>query len=309
MECFKKISQRHGATSLCQQASSGTISNHSTGYFLFTPPSGALANSTVNNYRNFSVSNDSQATVVNYSESFLTGTIIGSPELGYNFSSDAIEALVNITETPDGTFYVGFTDIPTLIGNLTKNLNIQMRQAADIDSSVIGTACRTETYVSVRWQWLSFPFILLVLTLVFLVTTILKNTKSEILPWKSSTTALLLHELTAEHHEKHADCERQDEMDTVAKDLKIKLQKTNDEWQLKWYEDKKAHLATVYSDHSQLMQKYPSKICSTIVPRLENHSSNHCQRYDLPQLYKTSRASPLQAPTLTWRFLSYDTID
>ncbi len=91
-----------------------------------------------------------------------------------------------------------------------------MRQAANANSSIVGTAWKTETYV---------------LTLVFLITTILKNAQNKISPWKSSITALLLHALAAKHHKKHAVHERQDEMDAVAKGLEIKLQKPQDGWQ------------------------------------------------------------------------------
>jgi len=98
-----------------------------------------------------------------------------------------MEALVNVTDYPDHSFTVELTNIPTLTGNLTRNLSIQMRQAANANSSMVGTAWKTETYV---------------LTLVFLITTILKNAQNKISPWKSSSTALLLHVLAANHHKK-----------------------------------------------------------------------------------------------------------
>lgn len=94
---------------------------------------------------------------------------------------------MNVTDYPDHSFTVELTNIPTLTGNLTRNLSIQMRQAANANSSMVGTAWKTETYV---------------LTLVFLITTILKNAQNKISPWKSSSTALLLHVLAANHHKK-----------------------------------------------------------------------------------------------------------
>ncbi len=97
-----------------------TYVNHSTGYFLFTPPSGALTNSTIDNLQNFSISNDSHVTIVNYFRSFLTGSVSGEPEFGFNSSSDAMEALVNVTDYPDHSFTVELTDVPTLIGNLKR---------------------------------------------------------------------------------------------------------------------------------------------------------------------------------------------
>ncbi len=90
-----------------------------------------------------------------------------------------------------------------------------MRPAANANSSMVGIAWKTETSA---------------LTLVFLI---LKNAQNKISPWKSSTTALLLHVLAAEHHKNYAFHERQDEMDAVAKGLGIKLQKPQDGWQLR----------------------------------------------------------------------------
>lgn len=58
-------------------------------------------------------------TIVNYFRSFLTGSVSGEPEFGFNSSSDAMEALMNVTDYPDHNFTVELTDIPTLKGNLS----------------------------------------------------------------------------------------------------------------------------------------------------------------------------------------------
>jgi hypothetical protein len=42
-----------------------------------------------------------------------------------------------------------------------------------------GSAYTIETYVHVKWEWLAFPFALLLLTLVFLVATMIKTTQRD----------------------------------------------------------------------------------------------------------------------------------
>lgn len=207
----------------------GEIS-HTTGYYFF-----GSHTATAEMFKNqtFSLSNDSHMSVVNYFKDFFTGNIIGDPSWGFNASSDAMQAFSHVEEISDNTVSVGLEDVPSLIGNLTKNLNVQMRQAADVNSSAIGTAWKTESYVLVRWQCLSFPIALLFLTLIFLVTTIMRNCQNKVPPWKSSTTALLLHGLSIEHQEKYLIHAHQNEMDAVAKKLKVQLQETEAGWQLK----------------------------------------------------------------------------
>ncbi|KAF1952535.1 hypothetical protein CC80DRAFT_596616 [Byssothecium circinans] len=67
---------------------------------------------------------------------------------------------------------------------------------------VRGTAFSLETYVHVQWEWLIFPCILLVLTLVFLVATMVKTSKGagESGPdiWKTSAMPSLVYSLPKE---------------------------------------------------------------------------------------------------------------
>ena len=199
-------------------------------YLTFVP---ANESTTVNgsDIKTFLVWKYSQVTMVKFFKSFFTGSIVGGPNFGYNSTSDAMQAFSSVVDLRNGSMSIALADVPALIGRLTKNINIQMRQATN--SLVHGKATKTETYVLVQWQWLSLPIALLVLTLVFLVATIRKNTQKKILPWKSSITTLLLHGLAPEHHEKYAVHERQGDMDAVAKELRIRLQKSDDGWQLK----------------------------------------------------------------------------
>jgi hypothetical protein len=64
---------------------------------------------------------------------------------------------------------------------------------------VYGSAFSNETYVHIRWEWLIFPFALLLLTLIFLVATMVKTTKQrgEADPgmWKNSAMPTLIYSL------------------------------------------------------------------------------------------------------------------
>ncbi|CAN9102278.1 unnamed protein product [Alternaria alternata] len=73
-----------------------------------------------------------------------------------------------------------------------------MRSAPGQDD-VAGAAWDKETYYSVRWEWLAFPLLLLVLSLVFLVSTMVKtsrNTGTGI--WKTSAMPTLIYSLPKE---------------------------------------------------------------------------------------------------------------
>jgi hypothetical protein len=59
-----------------------------------------------------------------------------------------------------------------------------------------GNAFSKETFVSIAWEWLAFPFTLLVLSLVFLVLTIIKTSKDGATGvWKTSAMPTLIYSL------------------------------------------------------------------------------------------------------------------
>lgn len=64
-----------------------------------------------------------------------------------------------------------------------------------------GTETRFESSFHVRWGWLAYPVAIVLVTLIFLVVTIVKSRYA--MPWKSSVTALLLHGLSHEDREQH----------------------------------------------------------------------------------------------------------
>jgi hypothetical protein len=68
---------------------------------------------------------------------------------------------------------------------------------------LLGEASYTEKYIIVQWQWLTLPLLLLVLTLVFLVSTMIKTSKDTTTGiWKTSAMPTLIYSLPKEAQSK-----------------------------------------------------------------------------------------------------------
>lgn len=117
--------------------------------------------------------------------SFMSETFTGSGGInktGSAFSSDAIQALYNTD------------NLTARMDNLAISMSNNIRQQNDsVASPAYGTAWKGETYVHVRWAWLSFPVAVAVLSLLFLVGSIIETAHRDILVWKSNNLALLFH--------------------------------------------------------------------------------------------------------------------
>ena len=139
---------------------------------------------------NLSTSTDSAMFKVSYLaaealNSFMARTFTGNGGInttGSAFSSDIMQALYN-TE-----------NLTAMIGNLAISMTNNIRQQNDtVATQSHGIAWKSETYVHVRWAWLSFPIAVIALALAFLVGSIIETANRDILVWKSSNLALLFH--------------------------------------------------------------------------------------------------------------------
>ncbi|CAI6323300.1 unnamed protein product [Periconia digitata] len=90
---------------------------------------------------------------------------------------------------------------------------------------IYGDAYDKESYVAVRWEWLSLPLGLLLLTAIFLVATIVKTTKEkdEVGVWKTSAIATLLYGLPDDMQRKINASDGEGTPRAKAKHLKVKL--------------------------------------------------------------------------------------
>ena len=164
----------------------------------------------------------------NAMNSFMSKTFTGSGGInssssGSAFSSDVIHALYNTQ------------DYAKSIENLATSMTNNIRQQNDSGSSPFeGVAYKTETYVHVRWAWFSYPATVSVLSLLYLLGTIIESRNRDILIWKSSNLALLLHGQGLELSKSdHMPVNTLSEMSEMAKDIEIELIQTSDEdWKL-----------------------------------------------------------------------------
>jgi hypothetical protein len=102
-------------------------------------------------------------------------------------------------------------------------------RSSNSSEPVLGKAYRTQAYVSVRWVWLILPISLLFLSLVFLVSTIIKTGRgaAKVGVWKTSAIATLLYGLPDDMQEKITSSADKDPKARTprakAKQLKVKL--------------------------------------------------------------------------------------
>jgi hypothetical protein len=87
-----------------------------------------------------------------------------------------------------------------------------------------GEAFYSEQYVSVQWEWLIFPFLLLTLSLVFLVSTIIKTSKDTSTGiWKTSAMPTLIYSLPKDAQSKLSPSSTWNDSDKNSRKLRIKL--------------------------------------------------------------------------------------
>ena len=160
--------------------------------------------------------------------SFMSKTFTGSGGInssssGSAFSSDVIHALY---ETQNYS---------KRIENLATSMTNNIRQQNDSGSSPFeGVAYKNETYVHVRWAWFAYPATVLAMSLLYLLGTIIESRNRDILIWKSSNLALLLHGQGLELSKgDHLPVNTLSEMTDMAKDVKIELiQTSREDWKL-----------------------------------------------------------------------------
>ncbi|GME23704.1 hypothetical protein GTA08_BOTSDO13727 [Neofusicoccum parvum] len=139
--------------------------------------------------------------VTQYFWSMWDGNVTGSTGTSSS-SSDIADALYQLGDsgTGDGSPKPGgmnmtMAAIAKSMTHLLRNQALQNKayaSSASFDRSTAkGMAWTTQTFVHVRWLWIVLPAVLEVLTLVFLLGTILRSNASGVAIWKSSTLALL----------------------------------------------------------------------------------------------------------------------
>jgi hypothetical protein len=108
-----------------------------------------------------------------------------------------------------------------------------VRSSDESNDMLGGKAYNEENYVSVRWEWLTLPIGLLLISLVFLSATVVKSAmeRDRVGVWKTSAYATLLYGLPDEMQQKITRSSSTGTPRAKAKELKVKLQ-PNQGWRV-----------------------------------------------------------------------------
>lgn len=101
------------------------------------------------------------------------------------------------------TDYIPWTsqnDVAHYVDRLATAITNHIRSDQSSNEYLVGSAFGRETYVSVRWGWLAFPLVLLLISVGFLAATIYRTSKQkgEIGVWKTSAMPTLIYGLPKE---------------------------------------------------------------------------------------------------------------
>ena len=158
--------------------------------------------------------------------SFMSETFTGNGGINNTasaFTSDVMQALYNTD------------NLTARMQNLATSMSNNIRQQNDsIASPSHGTAWEGETYVHVRWPWLSFPAGVVLVALLFLVGSIVETAHRDVLVWKSSNIALIFHGQDLDlGYDAAIHVNNPSRMTQVAKSVKVNLtQNLDKDWKL-----------------------------------------------------------------------------
>ena len=97
-------------------------------------------------------------------------------------------------------------------------------RSSDSSETLMGEAFYTDKYVLVQWEWLIFPFLLLTLAFVFLVSTVIKTSKDTSTGiWKTSAMPTLIYSLPKEAQKEMNPSSSWDSAHESSKKLRIRL--------------------------------------------------------------------------------------
>ena len=157
----------------------------------------------------------------------ITWGLINMPSEPFVLSDDAIQASLqgvyrSFSQPPN--------NISVIVDRLASVMSNNIRtQKSNGTVQVEGTAWATETHVHVRWLWLLYPITLQTLSLVFLAWTMLRQNRSKLAIWKSSSLAALFHMDVSPRGEDHA-LLRRSELEQKASTIKVILSEKEGRW-------------------------------------------------------------------------------
>ena len=158
---------------------------------------------------------------------FLSGSVSLTTGAAYNdhwlVDGLAANAIMSPYYYTDYTTEAVYELFDRCFASMANYMSKAIRKIADLGPGYsYGTTNKYLTYFHVRWGWLAYPILVVILAFVFLVITMIKSRHTE--PWKSSVTALLFHGLTDEDKNANLHLDDPEEMRTATENWIVRLQ-------------------------------------------------------------------------------------
>jgi hypothetical protein len=163
---------------------------------------------------------------------FLNGAITSGPSF-YDYQGSAqLQALYNEVN-------LTFDRINETWRNLSDSITTYIRQhgEAALSAPVVGRSVRLQTCVHIQWHFLAYPAALVLLAIIFFISTLIvtRGAETSRYDWKSSPLALLFHGLDRDtilnRDEIALLSVRAEEMEKIAEHIPVRLIQTGNGWQ------------------------------------------------------------------------------
>ncbi|KAF7536641.1 hypothetical protein G7054_g4341 [Neopestalotiopsis clavispora] len=142
------------------------------------------------------------SSLIDYTTDLFKATMNSQGVVGSNLHAETDDNSLGsaFDPTPDRTTpNVGLAlsqanDIPALMQQIADSITEEMRISVN-SSSTNGVAMNSEVFIAINWAWLALPISVTILTFVLLLVVIITNHARNMPPWRSSSLALLFHEV------------------------------------------------------------------------------------------------------------------
>ena len=163
-------------------------------------------------------------TLGNFLSSTFAGNVtVAMGESGEPTSPNGPQVLQNIFDFGN----VSFDRVDSIFQNVSDSITNYIRENGNVNHSapVIGLVLHDQTCVQVRWWWLAFPVVLVVLTIVFFAAMVIQTRRGDHPKheWKSSPLPLVFHKLERDTQDPNEDIIDINEMEGVARRLHVRL--------------------------------------------------------------------------------------
>ncbi|EER29434.1 hypothetical protein CPC735_071160 [Coccidioides posadasii C735 delta SOWgp] len=118
------------------------------------------------------------------------------------------------------------TAVSNIMRNIASSMTNNIRTYGDGDFAM-GSSLSAEVFVSVQWEWLTLPLALIGLSLIVLVSTIVKARRLGAKVWKSSSLAILLG-FNVDTRKRMPDLDHKDILDNSTKGVVVSLEDSGD---------------------------------------------------------------------------------